>query len=89
MMATDKEMACFISQSAELSDLLSKLTDLISKYTLKWRGNKEKARLQAIAFMNDKGLCGNYEGVKKYLLDNIMMLNLRGDILAPFHRKRY
>ena len=81
MMETDRDILHFISENPELDDLLNKLAVSVSQKTIKWRNNKKAAKMHAIATMNDRGLHGDYEGIKHYLLNNLKMLEIKGDVL--------
>ncbi|UTB32751.1 MAG: hypothetical protein NKF70_00230 [Methanobacterium sp. ERen5] len=79
---TDRDILHFISEHPELGDLLTKLEDELTTKTLKWRNDRKLARIDIVSKMRDKGLHGDYEGIKRYLKVNITGLQIRGDILG-------
>lgn len=81
MMKTDRDLLHYISENPELDNLLNELAQEASLKTIKWRHDKKAAKLHALALMLDKGLYGDYEGIKKYLKNNLIALEISGDIL--------
>jgi len=81
-MKTDRDILHYISENPELDDLLNRLAISVSQKTIKWRNDKKAAKMEAIATMRDKGLCGDYDGIKHYLKNNLVMMEIKGDILG-------
>jgi hypothetical protein len=79
---TDKDILLFISEHPELGDLLTKLENEVTTKTVKWRNDRKAARIKIISTMGDRGLHGNYKGIKQYLNTNIAMLQHVGDVLG-------
>ena len=89
MKTTDREMANFISEHGDLSNLLTDLSREVSKNSLKWKGQPQKVREDAIANMNDRGLCNDYEGCLKYLNSTILAVKVVGSPLDKVNRRQY
>lgn len=81
MPGTDRDILHFISEHPELNNLLDRLADDVSRKSIKWRNDREGAKLHAIRTMSDRGLHGDYQGIKQYLKNNLVMMEIRGDIL--------
>lgn len=81
-MNTDRDILHYISEHPELDNLLNELATKVSRKTIKWRNDRKSAKLHAIATMHDRGLHDDYDGIKKYLKNNIVMMQLKGGILG-------
>lgn len=82
MVGTDREILHFISEHPELDSLLDRLAEDVSRKSIKWRHDPRGAKLHAVRTMSDRGLHGDYQGIKRYLKNNLVMMEIRGDILG-------
>jgi len=83
---TLQQMQDYIDLDEQTSKAFNNLCRLISKNTVKWRNKPEKARRDALQFMIERGLYGDCQRIKDYIVETYAMLQLRGDVLGQVKR---